>query len=134
MRKYFILMVIMFLSGFMNAYCLADKPVESRGQSYELSGRIEEGVRIIEVKASRYKFEPDPIVVKLGDKVRLVVTSADVTHGISISEFKVNLSIPVGKTKQVEFIADKEGKFSAYCSVYCGPGHSRMQANFIVIK
>ena len=134
MKRYFILVVTMFLSGVMNAYCLADQPVGSRGQSYELSGKIEKGVRIIEVKASRYKFEPDPIVVNLGEKVRLAVTSTDVTHGIAISEFKVSLSIPVGKTKEVEFIADREGKFSAYCSVYCGPGHNRMQADFIVIK
>jgi len=115
------------------SYCLADEPLGSKKQ-LELSGKVEDGVRIVEVKASRYKFEPDPIVVKLGERVRIVATSADVTHGMAIPEFKVNLSIAPGKTKEVEFIADKEGKFSAFCSVYCGQGHSRMQAEFIVIK
>jgi cytochrome c oxidase subunit II len=93
---------------------------------------VEDGIRIIEVKASRYKFEPDPIVVRLGERVRLVVTSTDVAHGIAISEFNVKLSIPAGKTEDIEFAAHKQGGFRAYCSVYCGPGHGHMHANFIV--
>lgn len=132
MKRIFVLAAAIFLVS--GSYCIADEPLGSQNQNYELSGKIENGIRIIEIKASRYQFEPDPIVVNLGDKVRLLVTSVDVTHGISISEFKVNLSIPVGKTNQVEFIADKEGEFFASCSVYCGGGHSRMQANFIVLK
>jgi len=98
----------------------------------ELSGRIEDGIRVIEVKASRYKFKPDPIVVSLGEKVRLVVTSADVAHGIVIPEFSVNLSIPAGKTESVEFVAERKGTFHAHCSVYCGPGHAHMHASLIV--
>lgn len=37
-----------------------------------------------------------------------------------------------GKTESVEFVADKKGSFYAYCSVYCGPGHSHMQVSLIV--
>ena len=99
---------------------------------YELSGKIEDGARIVEVKASRYKFEPDPIVVKYGEKVRLVATSADVEHGIAIAEFGVNLSMPQGKASVAEFIADKKGRFHVRCSVYCGPGHGHMHGELIV--
>jgi cytochrome c oxidase subunit 2 len=84
------------------------------------------------VKASRYKFSPDPIVVKLGENVRLLLTSTDVEHGLSIPEFKVNVVAAKGETKNVDFIADKKGTFHAHCNVYCGPGHDQMHASFIV--
>jgi|GEM_PF-868168 len=136
----FIFIIPVFLVMFINQYCLAANPVERKirtsqaqdTQDYELSGKIENGIRVIEVKAFRYKFEPDPIVAKLGERVRLIVTSADVAHGLAISEFKVNVSIPPGKTETVEFIADKKGTFHAYCSVYCGPGHQDMHGDFVV--
>lgn len=98
----------------------------------ELSGRVENGIRVVEVKAIRYKFEPDPIVVKLGEKVRLAVTAVDVEHGIAIADFNVDLQVPEGKTETVEFVADKKGSFHAHCSVYCGPGHGQMHGALIV--
>lgn len=133
----------LFLLGLGSSYCFAANPIEGQhhksrhqqkneGEELGLSGRVENGVRVVEVKAWRYKFEPDPIVVRSGEKVRLVVTSADVAHGIAIQEFNVKLSVPAGKTERVEFIADKQGEFHVYCSVYCGPGHGQMHASFIV--
>lgn len=129
----------------MSSYCFAageaeqyikgvsrHKTTRKISEDTELSGKVEDGIRIIEVKASRYKFEPDPIVVKLNEKVRLIVTSTDVAHGIAISEFNVKLSVPAGKTESFEFVADKKGTFHAYCSVYCGSGHGRMHAGLIV--
>lgn len=98
------------------------------------TGRLENGVRVIEVKASKFKFEPDPIVVKLGEKLRLIATSSDVKHGIAISEFKVNVVAEVNKRATVEFIASKEGTFRAHCSVYCGTGHGKMQGTLVVKK
>src|SRR3989338_10939780 len=98
----------------------------------QFSGKLIEGVRVIELKASKYKFEPDPIVVKKGEKVRVVASSSDVTHGISIPEFKLNLAIPAGKESAAEFSPDKEGTFTVYCSVYCGTGHGKMQGKVIV--
>lgn len=142
MKRYFMLIIILSLAVFISSYCLAASPMESdthkshqeenKEQGLELSGKLEDGLRVIEIKASRYKFDPDPIVVQLGEKVRLVVTSTDVVHGIAISEFKVSLPVPAGKTESVEFVADKKGTFPAYCSVYCGSGHGKMRANFIV--
>lgn len=102
-------------------------------QGLVLSGKVDaNGIRVIEVRASRYKFEPDPIVVKLGEKVRLLVTSTDVAHGLAITELKVNISVPAGETREIEFIADKKGTFHMHCSVYCGPGHGHMHGALIV--
>ena len=112
----------------------AAQVVKTINGNYELSGKIENGTRIIEVTASRYKFQPDPIVVKLGDKIRILATSADVPHGFAIQEFNVNSRIDPGKTNTIEFTVDKEGEFTEYCSVYCGPGHMGMHGKFIVVK
>lgn len=145
MKKYLIFIVVFFLVMMVNLYCFAAGSMESdshkghhheaeKEEPFELSGKLENGIRVIEVKASRYKFEPDPIVVKLGEKVRLVGTSTDVTHGIAIAEFKVNLTLPVGKTSSVEFIADNVGTFHMHCSVYCGPDHLKMHGTLKVIE
>lgn len=141
MRNCFFALVFLFISS----YCFADSPMEeqyARGRHHhkekdgpekiELSGKLKDGIRVVEVKASRYKFVPDPIVVNLGEKVRLVVTSIDVTHGLAISKFKINLSIAPGKAQSAEFIADKKGTFQIYCSVYCGPGHGHMHGSLVV--
>lgn len=137
MKKYFISIVALFLLMLASSYGFAASPKDEQqqktdGARIELSGKVENGIRIVELKASRYKFEPDPIVVALGEKVRLVVTSLDVAHGMAIPEFNVNLSVPAGKTETVEFVADKKGDFRAFCNIYCGPGHAGMQASFIV--
>ncbi len=106
--------------------------VEAKVLDTEFSGQIEDGVRVVKLKSSKYKFDPDPIVVKKGEKVRLVASSLDVAHGISIPEFNFNLSIPAGKESAAEFSADKEGTFTSYCSVYCGTGHGKMQGKLVV--
>ncbi|HAJ57062.1 MAG TPA: hypothetical protein DCL35_04755 [Candidatus Omnitrophica bacterium] len=142
MKKYFGFIICFFLAAFVNSSSFADTPIEEHehtahhhdeAQEPALSGRIDEnGARIIEVKASRYKFDPDPIVVKLGEKVRFEITSADVTHGLAIADFQVNISVLAGETKTAEFVADKKGSFHMHCSVYCGPGHSHMHGTLIV--
>lgn len=88
----------------------------------------------IKLEAYQYGFSPDPIVVKKGDIVKLDITSRDVTHGVSIKEYGINVPIDKGGHKKVEFFADKEGQFNIICSVYCGSGHSRMRGKLIVEK
>ncbi len=130
MKKYPVFFIGLFLFVLIGAYFITN----SRKQNIPLglSGKMENGVRIVEVKASKYKFDPDPIVVKLSERVRLVVTSIGVDHGLGISSFNVNVAVPAGKTETVEFTADKKGTFHMHCSVYCGPGHGNMHGEFIV--
>jgi cytochrome c oxidase subunit 2 len=116
----------------VKAEVVRGSPGAQAAEGGEFSGKLQGGIRIIGLKASKFKFEPEPIVVKKGERIRLVATSTDVTHGIAISEYKVNLVIPVGKTVSQEFTADKEGRFPTHCSVFCGPGHGKMRGTFIV--
>ena len=89
-------------------------------------------VKEFKITAKQFVFEPETIEVNKGDKVRLTVTSTDVPHGISIPEYGINERLDVGKPVTIEFIADKEGTFSSFCSVFCGSGHSKMKGKIIV--
>lgn len=89
-------------------------------------------IKDIKLEAYQYGFSPDPVVVKKDDIVRLQISSRDVTHGMYIKEYGINVSVKKGEVEKVEFLADKAGKFDIICSVYCGPGHSEMKGKFIV--
>jgi cytochrome c oxidase subunit II len=84
------------------------------------------------IHAKQWEFEPATITVSEGDTVILHLTSDDVSHGYSISEFGVHSSFSSGETKTVEFVADKKGTFTTKCSVPCGSGHGSMTGTLIV--
>lgn len=90
--------------------------------------------KIKEIKLTTYQFgfSPDPVVVKKGDIVKLLMTSRDVAHGVYIKEYGINVTVAKQEVKEIEFFADKAGKFDIVCSVYCGPGHSNMKGKLIV--
>lgn len=98
--------------------------------------QIEQGAKIKEIslEAYQYGFSPDPVVVKKGDIVRFDITSRDVTHGVYIKEYGINVTVKKGEHKKIEFFAGKEGNFDIVCSVYCGSGHSGMKGRLIVEK
>ncbi len=91
-----------------------------------------ETVKEFDIAASQFKFTPDTITVNKGDKVKITLTSTDVTHGFAIAEFNVDAEVSKGEEKTVEFVADKAGTFTFYCSVPCGSGHSGMNGKLIV--
>ena len=97
------------------------------------SGTLSNGVRVIQVRAKKYEFIPGEIVVRQGEKVRLDLSSEDVTHGIELSEFKVDQRIEPGKPVSVEFIAAKAGTYAFHCSVFCGMGHMSMRGKLEVL-
>lgn len=107
---------------------------EKNTQNPQLSGHVENGIRIVEVKAFRYGYNPDPIIVKEGEKVRLLLTSADVTHGFGIADLGINIKIPAKKTTVFEFIPKHAGTYHIHCTVYCGIGHGNMHGTLVIIK
>lgn len=89
-------------------------------------------IKDIKVSAFRYGYTPEVIQVNKGDIVKLSVTSKDVPHGLYIKEYGINIKSEKDKVERIEFIADKKGEFEIKCSVYCGPGHSKMKGKLIV--
>lgn len=89
--------------------------------------------RVVEVVARRFAFEPERIEVVEGERVRLVLRSADTTHGLEIRDFDVKVEIPKGGNPvSVDFVAGKPGNFRFKCSEYCGSGHSGMKGQLVV--
>jgi cytochrome c oxidase subunit 2 len=87
---------------------------------------------VVEVTAKRFAFEPERIEVTEGDRVRLVVRSADGVHGIGIKKFKLDQKIPRGETVTIDFVASSAGTFPVLCSEYCGKGHEDMKGTLVV--
>ena len=89
--------------------------------------------RVIDVVARRFAFEPSRIEVTEGERVRLVVTSADGVHGVEIKKFKLAKSVPRGgQPVTLEFTASAAGEFPILCSEYCGDGHGDMKGMLVV--
>ncbi|MDP2974102.1 MAG: cupredoxin domain-containing protein [Candidatus Diapherotrites archaeon] len=96
------------------------------------SGNPNAPLKEFDITAKQFSFEPEEITVEFGDRVKLSITSPDVEHSFALPEFNVNKTIPAGQTVTVEFVAEKKGRFTFYCSVYCGAGHSEMNGALIV--
>ena len=96
-------------------------------------GRPSEGERVIEVVAKRFGFEPARIEVAEGERVKLLVKSADGVHGVEIKKFKVTKKVPRGgEPVTIEFVASAAGEFPILCSEYCGDGHEEMKGMLVV--
>lgn len=92
------------------------------------------GERQFDVTASRFKYEPDTLEVREGDRVVIVVRSTDVEHGFAIKKLKVKADVPKGGgPARVEFVAPPAGTYEISCSEYCGKGHSRMKGKLVVL-
>lgn len=86
----------------------------------------------IRITASQWDFTPSTININKGDRVKLILTSNDVAHGLSLQEFDVDMYISETGETSAEFTADRSGTFTFYCSVYCGDGHGDMKGTLIV--
>lgn len=90
-------------------------------------------VKTFTIVAKRFSFEPATIEVTQGDRVKLVVSSADGVHGLGIRKFRVNKLVPRGGTPvSIEFTADEAGTFPIVCSEACGDGHADMRGALVV--
>ena len=92
--------------------------------------------KVIEVVARRFEFEPSTIEVTEGERVRLLVRSADGPHGVEIKQFKVKKAVPRAKPGDepvtIEFMAATDGTFPILCSEYCWSGHNDMKGTLVV--
>lgn len=109
----------------------------------------DQNVQTIEMTAKKYEFNPSPVHVKQGTRVRLKITTLDRAHGVKFNLypdgaaskgdpglvfsgkqdcFKVDKDSPA----VVEFVAHTPGTYSFKCCVHCGLGHGHMKGQLIV--
>lgn len=89
-------------------------------------------VHEIQMTAKKYEFSPNPIHVRKGEHVKLVITATDRDHGIKLEAFHIEQKLKKGEPTTIEFTADKAGTFPFKCSVVCGFGHRGMKGTLIV--
>jgi cytochrome c oxidase subunit 2 len=67
-----------------------------------------------------------PLVVPVNEKVRLLITSADVIHAWWVPDFAVKRDAIPGYINQSWFEADKIGTYRGQCAELCGMDHGFM--------
>jgi cytochrome c oxidase subunit 2 len=91
------------------------------------------GEKATEEKGKDYLLEVDnAMVVPVGKRVRLLVTSNDVIHGWYVPQLGVNQYGIPGFIKDTWFKADKVGTFKGQCSQICGKLHGYMPITVVV--
>lgn len=87
---------------------------------------VKEPVKELVIQAFQFGYNPDRIVVKKGERIKLTINNTDTLHGIRIPE------LGISGNDFVEFVGDKNGEFIWYCNNFCGDGHRQMQGTLIV--
>lgn len=89
--------------------------------------------RLVDVVVRRFAFEPATIEAVEGERLRVLVRSADGPHGFEIKRFKVSKEIPRGTDPvAIEFTVSEAGTFPILCSLFCGDGHNDMKGTLVV--
>jgi heme/copper-type cytochrome/quinol oxidase subunit 2 len=89
-------------------------------------------VRHITIDATQYQFTPGRVRVNRGDRVVITLTASDVVHGFYLDGYGLKTRVEPGIAQQIEFVADRPGKFRYRCSVSCGPLHPFMIGELVV--
>jgi polyferredoxin/heme/copper-type cytochrome/quinol oxidase subunit 2 len=104
------------------------------------------------LEAKKYGYSPARIIVNKGDTIVLKPASLDVTHGFRLDGYPIEFIMRRGATflkytwtddegkiqtdwdrvTEVEFVADKAGKFTFRCTQTCGNLHPFMTGELIV--
>lgn len=135
-----ILVIILFFNGKKD-----DSSTNSQAESNVILDSSKETPASRDIKefnmiAKKWTYEPNEIVVNIGDQVVLNIKSIDVAHSFTLSEFGVddfgnhgiNSLLEPNKEIQIKFIADSAGEFIFGCDAACGKGHNDMMGKIIV--
>lgn len=107
---------------------LAAAPVASMGDtSLHPAGQA----RDVHVVAKKFAFDPPVIAVTEGERIRLLIRSADTVHGFQIPSLNIDLQIPKDGETVMEFTAPRAGRYDIACSEFCGLGHAQMRAALV---
>jgi nitrous-oxide reductase len=101
-------------------------------------GRIEVSGNTVTIYSTliRSHFDPEHVKVKKGQRVVWHLTNLertrDATHGFTLPGYGLSASLEPGETVTLEFVADKEGVYSFYCSEFCSALHLEMMGYLLV--
>lgn len=78
-------------------------------------------------------WRPGAITARVGEPLTLRMTSDDVVHGFAIGQSAwPAVDLLPGKWMTTTVVFDKPGKYTYYCTRWCGPNHWRMRGTIEV--
>jgi cytochrome c oxidase subunit 2 len=86
----------------------------------------------VTLAADQFAFDPPVLHINRGDRIRLTLQAGDVVHGFHLDGYGLETRLEPGISQQIEFIADRAGKFRYRCSVSCGTLHPFMIGELVV--
>ena len=89
--------------------------------------------RTVRIVARRFKFEPDLIELKQGERVVLEFDATEVMMGFNLHALGLRADLPPGKLTSLALTATAVGEFPFYCDVFCGSGHEEMDGLLRVV-
>lgn len=108
----------------LKSFSLVSTAYAAQGQTVLASD--DEEPRVITIIAKRFEYNPSHIKIEKGELVTLRLESLDVTHGLFLDGYGVNIKARPGLIGKATFRADKPGRFSFRCSETCGEFHPYM--------
>lgn len=140
--KVLLLVFFVFLAGYLliKIQLIKDKssslsttqPATEVNKVAQRQNQTDAIVQEIIVTAKQFEFVPSQLRVRLGESIRLRITSLDVTHGFSLPEFGIDEVLNPQDELVIELQPTKKGEFPFSCSVSCGSGHAGMRGSLIV--
>ncbi len=81
--------------------------------------------------ANQFAFRP-VLQLQKGETYRLLVSSTDVQHGLSLQPVNLNFQVLPGYLYVIRITPDETGEFPIVCNEYCGLGHHVMTGLIVV--
>lgn len=79
-------------------------------------------------------WQPETVRVALGERLRFRISGADVMHGFAIGQTDIPpVSVEPGRVAEFAFTPPAPGRYTFYCTVWCGPNHWRMRGTLEVV-
>ncbi len=109
-----------------------------KGKTLAGQERIERDGKTVTVYGTmvRSHVNPERITVNKGDTVIMHMTNLeraqDETHGFTVDNYDIHMSLEPGETSTIKFTADIEGVFPYYCTEFCSALHLEMMGYLMV--
>ena len=107
---FFIALGILFALPLVNSVSAAGQPVNQE----------------LTITAKSFGYEPATFSVNEGDHVKITLIAEDVSHGLYLDGYDINIIARPKENAKTEFVANKAGNFRYRCSETCGAMHPFM--------
>jgi len=124
---------------------IAFSGINSESQDLSESGgsaRTDE-IKIIDIKVDSYSFEPDMIVLKANEsvKIRLRSVTSIITHNFTIdypdAGLQIDQDVPSGEDVTISFTPTRTGEYEFYCgkkSIFANHRKKGMVGTLLVVE